>query len=296
MARHPLDRRSQMRHVVRLTVLVVLFLGTPALTSAGSGQVVTTATLSISIDVQGVGGAAPFLDVLEVTGLGLEVAERTCGGPTFIASFVSGSPATVGGEGAGEVTVIDSDVFRVDVQVPASVDGTPCEYTVDPLASLVCYEIVDIVADPAGTGQELNLAGVPTGDAVAPGEGEVIEVLGTYVDACAELRFTVEGIGGRALRAVIDSSPLDPADVSRSCDFGDVGPSPVDLGHESGLVVLDSRPTPCAVVMSVFVEGCTVTPSPDQFTMEQPVTERRFVAACAQVPPPPVVEEPSFTG
>ena len=43
----------------------------------------------------------------------------------------------------------------------------------------------------------------------------------------------------------------------------------------------------------MFVEGCIVTPSPDSFTMEQPATERQFVAACAA---PPVPEEPTFTG
>jgi hypothetical protein len=279
----------------RLAAVAVLLLAVPVLATASAGQVVTTATLSISIDVQGADGAPPQLGALETTSLVLQVADRACGGPTFLLGFVAGSPPVLSGEDAAEVTVVDAEEFRADVQVPASIDGTPCEYTVDPTASLLCYETVDVVADPDGSADVLNLAGVPTGEAVAPTEGAVVDVVGTYVDACAELRLRVEGIDGRVLQAVVDSQPLDPTDVSRSCDYGDVGPSPVVLDHESGLVVLDSRVAGCSAVLTVLVEGCTVTPTPDSFTMEQPVTERGFVAACAQVPPP-VVEEPTFTG
>jgi len=283
------------RHALRLAVLAVLLLGAPALATASSGQVTTTATLSISIDVAGVDGAPPDLEVLLATSLQIQVAEGACGGPTFQLGFVTGGPPILNDEGTGDVTVVDAEVFRADVQVPASIDGTPCEYTVDPAASLLCYEAVDVVADPGGTGQVLNLAGVPTGEVVSPAEGTTTEVLGRFTDACADLRIVVDGIGGRTLQAVVDSSSLDPADLSRSCDYGDVGPSPVNINHESGVVVLDSRPTPCAVVLTLVVEGCTVTPTPDEFTMEQPVVERTFVAACA-APPVPVPEDPTFTG
>ena len=131
--------------------------------------------------------------------------------------------------------------------------------------------------------------------------GTVVDVLGRYADSCADLRVVVDGLSGVGLLDVrMASVPVDPADVSRSCDYGAVGPGTVTFGHVEGAFDIDTRVAGCSMALTVEVDGCSVTPSPDAFTMAQPVTERRLVATCAQVPPPPppppVIEEPTFTG
>ncbi len=231
-------------------------------------------------------------------GLALTVTERACGGPGFSAFFSSdGQPIVTGG-----VTVTDTEIFRVDVEVPAMTDGTDCEYTIEP-SGLLCYRTDDVIADgPAGE-QLLSEAGYPTGEVVSPASGDVVAVTATYTDLCSEVRAEVDGLGDREVLVQMQSEPVDPAD--RSVDCGDVGPSPIPVPFSSGTwLVAGTATAGSTATVALFAyspsgplvpdEGCTITPASDQFIIEYPVTTRQFTAVCAAAAPVPA--EPTFTG
>jgi hypothetical protein len=283
-------------------VALLIMVSTESIAAARAGQPVPVATLSIAIDVQGSDGLPPDLGVLVVTPLILEVDERACGGPDFLAEFSAETPGFVYPSDA--VPVLDAAVFRVDVEVPVAVDGTDCEYTIDPANNedaqgnptgellLLCYRTIDVIAEGSEGEQALNLAGYPTGAAVSPASGEVVAVTATYADACSEVRLEVDGLGDRDVHVRIDAEPVDSADLAVGCDYGDWE---YFVRSSAGQLLLQQPvPAGCVATLALTAEGCTITPPVDRFTVEHPVTTRQLSAACAA--PAPVPAEPAFTG
>ncbi len=294
----PEPARRLTRRIVSVAVVAMLItVSTESIATARASQPVPVATLSIAGDLQGSDGLPPDLGILVPTALLLGVNERACGGPNFVVGFDGTLPSGVGGEDADQVTVLDADINRVDVEVPTEVDGTDCEYTFDVLGpgdgwSLLCYQTVDVVADGPDGEQTLNLAGYETGEAVSPTTGDVVAVMATYIDRCSEIRLDLAGEGYGDVFVTMAAEPVDPADRSVSCDFGNIGPQPLRLRLASES--LEAVTAGCVATLVVTVEACTITPTPDRFVIVHPVTIRRLSATCA--PAAPVPAEPAFTG
>jgi hypothetical protein len=287
-------RVTRPRRIMGVAVVALLAtISTASIAPARAGQPAPVATLSISADVQGSDGLPPDLDILVVTGLELAVDERACGGPSFSVALNAGAPAYIWPPDA--VTVLDAAELRVDVEVPTVIDGTDCEYTIDPVPTLVCYRTEAVAADGPEVEQLLNEAGDPTGEAVSPAAADVVAVTATYTDRCSEVRVQVDGLREHTALIRLDSQPADPADRSMSCDFGSVGPSPLPFQLSSGAVLVhEAAPAGCVATLTLTVQGCTITPPSDQFVIEHPVTTRQLRASCAAAAPVPAA--PAFAG
>ena len=228
-----------------------------ALATASSGQVTTTATLSSSIDVawRRRSAARPRGAGPRRSDPGGRASVRRPDVPAGLRDRWAGGRAR---RGTGEVTVVDAEV----VQGRRTGAGQHRRHAVRvhrrlPAASLLCYEAVDVVADPGGTA-----AGAQPGRRAPRGE------------ACSPARRHDDGGPGtvhghvrrpphRGATASADepcrrwwTRPRTTRGPPRSCDYGDVGPGPVNINHESGVVAgstLGRRP--CAVVLTLVGRG-----------------------------------------